>query len=178
MHNDHIDYMYKVILTGPGAVGKTSLLHRFITNTFQTNYKITIGVDFMSKTIEIHPNKKAKMTIWDIGGQDRFKFLRQSFYDGAHGALLVFDLTRAATFYEMKTWLGELHQSLGINTPFILIGNKMDLIRDIGECIDSNIARDFAQRYNSVYIETSAKTGIHVENAFLRLTHMMLNRNF
>ena len=130
----------------------------------------------MSKTLHINPNKIAKMTIWDIGGQERFKFLRQSFYEGSHGALLVFDLTRAATFHEMKSWLLELQQSTGIETPFILIGNKADLLEDIGECIDSNEAKMFAEHYNSIYIETSAKSGINVEDAFLQLAHLMINR--
>lgn len=176
MFNSGIDYMFKVILTGPGAVGKTSLLHRYITNKFKTNYKITIGVDFMSKTLEVYPNKIAKMTIWDIGGQERFKFLRQSFYDGAHGALLVFDLTRSVTFHEMKLWLAELHQSVGTHTPFVLIGNKADLVQDIGVCVDPYEAKMFAQQYNSIYIETSAKSGTNVENAFVQLTHLLMNK--
>ncbi|MBY9006089.1 MAG: GTP-binding protein [Candidatus Lokiarchaeota archaeon] len=176
IYTSGIDYIFKVILTGPGAVGKTSLVNRYITNTFVKNYKITIGVDFMSKTLKINQNKIAKMTIWDIGGQERFKFLRQSFYEGSHGALLVFDLTRAVTFHEMKSWLLELQQSAGIKTPFVLIGNKADLIKDIGECVDSNEVRMFAEQYNSIYIETSAKSGDNVENAFLQLAYLMMNR--
>ena len=135
LHND-IDFMFKVVLTGPGAVGKTSLLNRYITNSFQQSYKITIGVDFVSKTLKVDPDLVVRMTIWDIGGQERFRFMAKSFYEGAHGALLVFDLSRTETFYEMQKWLGELFQSTGPNIPFLLIGNKLDLIESTGRCID------------------------------------------
>ncbi|MFW9989808.1 MAG: GTP-binding protein, partial [Candidatus Odinarchaeota archaeon] len=97
-------YSFKVIIIGPGAVGKTSLLNRFVHNEFSLKYKLTIGVDFLTKTLEYEPEKFVKLHIWDIGGQEKFKFLHRSFYDGAFGALIVFDLARHQTFISMKEW--------------------------------------------------------------------------
>ena len=106
-----IDYAFKVILIGPGAVGKTSLLQRFVHNKFLERYELTIGVDFLSKDVDVN-GINIRMTIWDIGGQERFKFMRNRFYDGANGALLVFDLTRSNTYTEIKKWLKEFQHLL------------------------------------------------------------------
>lgn len=168
-------FVFKVIIIGSGAVGKTSLLHRFVENQFSFRYKLTIGADFLSKTVEGYPkpNMTCKLQIWDIGGQDRYKFLRASFFDGANGALVVFDLSRQRTFDELEEWLSDLREFAGVDTPFILIGNKVDLIEDIGESFDFKSTEDFAKREKSSFIFTSAKTGENVEEAFLTLTQKM-----
>jgi small GTP-binding protein len=169
-------YAFKVILIGSGAVGKTSLLHRFVENKFNFRYKLTIGADFLSKIIEGYPkpDTTCKLQIWDIGGQDRYKFLRANFFNGANGALIVFDISRWHTFTELDDWLSDLQEFAGKNTPFILIGNKADLIEDIGGKYDKESAEDLAKRENSVFISTSAKSGENVEDAFLNLTHKMI----
>ena len=95
-------YVFKIVLIGPGAVGKTSLLQRFVHNKFSEGYSLTIGVDFLSKEVKVEPGESARLTIWDVGGQERFRFMRSRFYDGASGALLVFDLSRAQTYKEIK----------------------------------------------------------------------------
>ena len=167
------DYAFKVILIGPGAVGKTSLLDRFVHNKFSERYELTIGVDFLSKDVEVN-GLNIRMTIWDVGGQERFKFMRNRFYDGANGALLVFDLTRSNTYTEIKKWLKEFQQHAGSNVPFVLIGNKKDLVENIGEIIESKDAKKFAEEKNSIYIETSAKTGVNVEDSFIGLAQKMV----
>ena len=83
-----VDFSFKVIIIGPGAVGKTSLLNRFVHNEFSLKYKLTIGVDFLTKVLEYDPSKFVKLHIWDIGGQEKFKFLHRSFYEGALAHLL------------------------------------------------------------------------------------------
>jgi len=169
-------YVFKVIIIGPGAVGKTSLLHRFVEDKFSFRYKMTIGADFLSKIIQGYPNPDTtvKLQIWDIGGQDRYKFLRSSFFDGANGALIVFDLSRWHTFEEIEGWLSDLREYAGEHIPFALIGNKADLIDKKDELYERESAEVFAKKEKTYYVETSAKTGENVEGAFLNLTHRML----
>ncbi|MHA2127493.1 MAG: GTP-binding protein [Promethearchaeota archaeon] len=169
-----MEFSYKVIIVGPGAVGKTSLLNRFVHNQFKLKYKLTIGVDFLTKSFEYEPSKLVKLHIWDIGGQERFKFLHRSFYEGALGALLVFDLTREHTFSGMKVWLSEMRSILQKDIPKIIIGNKADLLPEIGNILDRNEVEKYAKKEGCAYIETSAKTGENVEKAFLELTHHMV----
>ncbi len=169
-------YTFKLIVIGPAAVGKSSLIRRFVENKFSLHYKFTIGVDFMTKTLDYEPGKSAKLTLWDIGGQERFKVLRRSFYEGTNGALVVFDLSRANTFTKMKEWLSDARQSIERDFPVIIIGNKSDLIPEIGEIIDRKEPLQFAQAENCIYIETSAKTGDNVDNAFLDLTRKMVDK--
>ena len=171
-----MELSFKVIIVGPGAVGKTSLLNRFVHNEFTLKYKLTIGVDFLTKNLEYKPSKFAKLQIWDIGGQERFKFLHYSFYDGALGALLVFDLTRQHTFSSMKIWLSEMCSIIINDIPKVIIGNKSDLIPEIGQIRDRNEVEKYAKNEGCLYIETSAKTGENVEKAFLELTNHMIKK--
>ncbi|MEE9376885.1 MAG: GTP-binding protein [Candidatus Lokiarchaeia archaeon] len=171
-----VDFSFKVIIIGPGAVGKTSLLNRFVHNEFSLKYKLTIGVDFLTKVLEYEPSKFVKLHIWDIGGQEKFKFLHRSFYEGAFGALLVFDLSRHQTFSSMKNWLSEMHSIVINDIPSVIIGNKTDLIPEIGQIIDRSEVEEYAKKEGCFYAETSAKTGENVENAFLELTNRMIKK--
>ncbi len=167
-------YTFKTIVIGPAAVGKSSLIRRFVEDKFSLHYKFTIGVDFMSKTVDYETGKSAKLTLWDIGGQERFKVLRRSFYEGTNGAIVVFDLSRAQTFTKMKEWLSDARQGIEKKFPVIIIGNKSDLITEIGIVVDRNEAKQYAEKEGSIYIETSAKTGDNVEKAFLEITQNMI----
>jgi small GTP-binding protein len=144
-------FKLKVLLTGAAAVGKTSLVQRFIKNRFAANYKLTVGVDILTKDVEFRPGEIATLSIWDIGGQQRFEFIRSTFYKGAAGALLVFDLTREQTYTETRKWLTEIRQFAGERIPFVLIGNKADLIEDVGMVIDREEARSFGSRRSSLF---------------------------
>lgn len=173
-----MEFSYKIILLGPGAVGKTSLLHRFVNNEFSTSYKMTIGVDFLKKEIDIQ-NFTVNLTIWDVAGQERFKFMRKNFYRGAQGALLIFDLTRENTYQKLiSKWHPEMKQFLSTEIPFLLIGNKLDLIEEVGSVIESSVPKEFADSKGSIYIETSAKTGENVDDAFKKLTQMIVSKAY
>ncbi len=171
-----MDLSFKVIIIGPSAVGKTSLLNRFVHNKFALKYKLTIGVDFLTKSMEYQPSKFVKLHIWDIGAQKRFKFLHRGYYEGASGALIAFDLSRQNTFSSMKTWLSEMRSIMTNKIPKVIIGNKTDLIPEIGQIIDRSAAEQYAQNEDCFYIETSAKTGENVEKAFLELTQRMVKK--
>ncbi|MHA1985454.1 MAG: GTP-binding protein [Promethearchaeota archaeon] len=171
------EYTFKCIVIGPAAVGKSSLVRRFVDNQFELSYKFTIGVDFLAKTVEYEKDKYAKLSIWDVGGQERFKILRRSFYEGTHGALLVFDLSRGNTFQKMKDWLIDLRSIIAEKIPIVILGNKADLLSEIGEVLNRKESKQFAEAEDSMYIETSAKTGDNVEGAFVELTQRMRKYN-
>jgi len=172
------EYSFKILVIGPAAVGKSSLIRRFVNNKFSLQYQFTIGVDFMSKIVEYEPDQTARQAIWDIGGQDRFKMLRRNFYDGAHGALVVFDLSRAQTFSQMKKWTFDMYQIIQKKVPTVILGNKVDLISEIGEVLDRSEPHQYAEEENSLYLETSAKIGNNVERAFIEVTQRIMGKNF
>jgi Ras-related protein Rab-11A len=150
-------------------------MQRFIKNRFAANYKLTVGVDILTKDVEFRPGEVATLSIWDIGGQQRFEFIRSTFYKGAAGALLVFDLTREQTYIQVTDWLIEIKQITDMNIPFVLIGNKVDLIKDVGIVIDRKNVEAFVKKEGGIYIETSAITGIHVDGAFSELTRRIID---
>ena len=168
------EYIFKIIIIGSAAVGKSSLIRRFVEDEFSFDYQFTIGADFLTKTVEYEKGKLAKLSIWDVGGQERFKFLRRSFYQGTHGAMLLFDLSRAKTLPRMKEWLTDMNNIIQKEIPMVIIGNKSDLLPDVGEVIDPKEVQAFAEQYNSYYLTTSARNGDNVEKAFTELTNRML----
>ncbi len=169
-----IKWKFKVVICGPGAVGKTSIIQRFVHNSFSISYKITIGVDFLTKDVEYKDGEAARLTIWDIGGQERYNFLRESFFEKSDGALLVFDLTREKTFKEIKNWLEQLRKYTFDAIPFVLVGNKSDLLTDLGVVLDNDEIKSFAKKEKAFYVETSAKKNQNIELAFLELTKAIL----
>ena len=168
-------FKLKILLIGATSVGKRSLVQRFIKNRFAANYKLTVGVDILTKDVEFRSGEFATLSIWDIGGQQRFEFIRSTLYKGAAGILIIFDLTREQTYTQARKWLAEIQQFIGEKIPFVLIGNKVDLLNNLRATIDRNRAQLFAEKQGSIYIETSATTGVNVDEAIQELTRRIID---
>lgn len=154
-------FKFKITLFGPGGVGKTSLLLRYIKDYFSDDLKKTIGSNFLIKDVEIE-GKQVRLLLWDIGGQPQFHKLRTIYFKGSNGALGVFDLSSSQSLLKIPGWISSIKKSVKRTIPMILLGNKLDLERDV----DKIEAEDLAKRLSCVYLETSAKTGENVEKAF------------
>jgi small GTP-binding protein len=154
-------FKFKITLFGPGGVGKTSLLLRYIKDYFSDDLKKTIGSNFLIKDVEIE-GKQVRLLLWDIGGQPQFHKLRTIYFKGSNGALGVFDLSSSQSLLKIPGWISSIKKSVKRTIPMILLGNKLDLERDV----DKAEAEDLAKRLSCVYLETSAKTGENVEKAF------------
>ena len=121
------DYNFKILLLGDAAVGKTSLVQRFVHDRFDSSYLMTIGMEPSEKHVELKDGTKVALSIWDLAGQERFRFIRHTFYKGAKAALIVFDLTRSATLKSIQKWNKEFVENCGSSVVKILVGNKEDL---------------------------------------------------
>ncbi len=167
----------KVIVVGDGAVGKSSITIRTCFGRFDAAYIMTIGVDFGIKTCEID-DVSMKMQIWDTAGQERFHFLLGTYYKGAHGALIVYDITRSSSYENIPMWMENIVKNIGKPIPTILIGNKSDLqiLRDVPPDAGPKMAKTLSAKYGLEipFCETSAKTNENVELVFLELGRMML----
>jgi small GTP-binding protein len=166
------DYMRKVVMIGAGGSGKTALVNRFLTQKFSEEYIVTIGSQFAVKTVEVDTangrSVVVKLLVWDLAGQQRFDFIRGSYYRGSKGALLVFDTTRKSTWVELPKWIQETEDALGERIPIILLANKVDL--EEHRVITREMGLQFVEENGLVgYLETSALTGQNVEEAFYLL---------
>ncbi|KAF4397765.1 hypothetical protein CsatB_023130 [Cannabis sativa] len=162
--NQNIDYVFKIVLIGDSAVGKSQLLARFARNEFSLDSKATIGVEFQTRTLMIdHKNIKAQ--IWDTAGQERYRAVTSAYYRGAVGAMLVYDITKRQTFDHVARWLEELRGHADKNIVIMLVGNKSDL--GTLRAVPTEDAKEFAQRESLFFMETSALESINVEPAFL-----------
>jgi small GTP-binding protein len=165
---------FKIIVAGDGGVGKTTLLHRYIENRFSFDTKMTIGVEIFNKVINFESGSYCSLQIWDFSGQERFKFLLDSFVMGARGALVLFDLTKSPRFLaSIDDWvkiIGKQNQEI----PMVLIGTKADLEDKI--LVREDSISNLMEKYHFLkYFTTSSKTGLNVNEAFHCLT-FELNR--
>jgi len=160
---DEYDYLFKVVLIGDSGVGKSNLLSRFTRNEFNIESKSTIGVEFATRSIQVD-NKTIKAQIWDTAGQERYRAITSAYYRGAVGALLVYDLAKHVTYENVERWLKELREHADSNIVIMLVGNKSDL-RHL-RAVPTEEARQFSEKNNLSFIETSALDSTNVELSF------------
>ncbi len=167
------DYLFKVLLIGDSGVGKSCLLLRFADDTYTESHISTIGVDFKIKTVELD-NKIIKLQIWDTAGQERFRTITSSYYRGAHGIIVVYDITNQESFVNVKQWLHEIDRYGSENVDILLVGNKNDL--SMKREITFEQGKEFAESLNIEFVETSAKISTGVEKAFLTMCSQIKNK--
>jgi len=176
---EDFDYQKKICLLGDPAVGKTSLIRRFVQGTFDENYVSTIGTNVLSKLVNLYIPKtgettKIKLLIWDIAGQKDISDIHASYYHGVEGALIVCDITRKDTLRNLPDWIYQFRK-LTNNAPFVLLVNKSDL--SFKKDIDLIEAKRIAGSFKAHNFLTSAKTGDGVENAFHTISFNIIYQN-
>jgi len=157
-------YLFKYIVIGDTGVGKSCLLLQFTDKRFQPVHDLTIGVEFGARMVQVD-NKQIKLQIWDTAGQESFRSITRSYYRGAAGALLVYDITRRETFNHLTRWLEEARQNANPSMVIMLIGNKSDL--DHRRQVSKEEGEKFAKENGLIFLEASAKTAANVEEAFI-----------
>jgi small GTP-binding protein len=161
------DFIFKIVLLGDSGVGKSNLVFRFTKNEFNKDSKSTIGVEFATKTVQIDDNKLVKAQIWDTAGQERYRSIASSYYRGAVGALLVYDVTDRNSFNHVPMWLKEVEENAEKDCLIMLVGNKMDLTEQ--RTVFVKDGRSFARKNGLAFIETSALDATGVDTAFTRI---------
>ena len=167
------DYLFKLLIIGDSGVGKSSILMQYIDSIYADNYISTIGVDFKIKTIEFN-GKQIKLQIWDTAGQERFRTIISSYYRGAHGVILVYDITDLISFTNLDYWLNEITTHSNTNISKLIIGNKCD---SQNRNVTKEEGKLFAEKNNIDFIETSAKTAENLHEAFKKLTQNLLQNS-
>lgn len=167
------EYRFKIVMLGDGAVGKTAMTTRFTQDFFDADYKRTIGADFAVKRMTI-PDIDAHVTLqcWDLAGQPRFEFVRQGFYRGARGGLLLYDVTRRRTFMNIDRWKVETFTNIGKEIPLVVVANKIDL--EDSRAVSTEDGKAYAKEHDFIYVESSALTGENVEAAYVELCKKMI----
>ncbi|TFF88709.1 MAG: GTP-binding protein [Promethearchaeota archaeon] len=167
---------FKLVVVGDYAVGKTTLILNFTEHKFREMYIPTIGVQFSVKDV-MYEDEMVKLTVWDIAGQDEFKYVRTEFYKGASAIILVYDITREETLGNLDMWYKDVIKNAG-EVPIIILGNKCDLEEKKAVSIED--AKKFVEKKNFKnvldIVETSAKTSVNVEDAFLKIAESLANQ--
>ncbi len=165
--------VFKVILIGEGGVGKTSIVLKYTEDRFEDKMKMTIGVNFATKPVEI-AGKKITLMLWDLGGQPRFRDVVGEYFRGSRLALAVYDVTRKFQLYALDDWIRRLKDS-SPDAELLFVGNKIDL-RQPGEGVTFEEASEFASKYNAPCMEVSAKTGEGIDQMFDYVAKILIEK--
>ncbi|MHA1862565.1 MAG: GTP-binding protein [Candidatus Thorarchaeota archaeon] len=170
------EFRFKIVMLGDGAVGKTAMTTRFTQNFFEADYKRTIGADFAVKRMNIQDiDAQITLQCWDLAGQPRFEFVRQGFYRGSRGGLLLYDVTRRRTFLNIDKWKEEAFENTGREIPIVMVANKIDLVDD--RIVTQKDGKTYAKENGFIYVESSALTGENVEDAYVELCRKMVKES-
>jgi len=165
------DHLFKILLIGDSAVGKSSILRRFTDNDFEEDRPCTIGVDFKTKLFLVD-GKRINLTVWDTAGQEKFRSLTSSYYRGTQGIMLVYDVTRRSTFDSLTHWMKEIDMySTNRDAIILLVGNRVD---KANREVSAEEGGKFAKTHNMAFIECSAKTTLNIQQAFSDLASKIL----
>merc|ERR1712142_357186 len=167
------DLLFKLLLIGDSGVGKTCILFRFSDDAFNTTFISTIGIDFKIKTVELR-GKKIKLQIWDTAGQERFHTITTSYYRGAMGIMLVYDITQPKTFDNIAKWLRNIDEHANEDVEKMILGNKCDM--EDKRMVSKERGESIAREHGIRFLETSAKANINVETAFMDLAQAILDK--
>ena len=168
------DFLFKYILVGDSGVGKTCLMTQVTHSAFIPNHQSTIGVDYGTRILHIDGYPTTKVMIWDTAGQEVFKSIVLSYFKGAIGAILVYDITRRDTFEHIMEWLNDTQKHCNPDCVLMLVGNKRDL--SVERQVEGKDAENFAKLNNLLFIETSAQTAYNVDEAFAQLSTEIYDR--
>ena len=174
--NDDVDLLIKVVIVGDSSVGKTNLLSRFVSNSFNENSRNTIGVDFSAVDLSIN-GQNIKAQFWDTAGQEKYRSIASAYYKNAQGIIITYDVTRENTFQNVMSWYEELKEQGEPDVEIILIGNKIDL--ESNRKVTKEQGEELAREKNMFFMEVSAKTNQDgcVENAFRILLEEIVKKN-
>jgi small GTP-binding protein len=161
--NTNFDYLFKYIIIGDAAVGKSNLLLRYAHGQFKPEYQLTIGVEFGAKNVQIR-NKTYRIQIWDTAGQENFRSITRAYYKNSVCALVVYDISSKDTFDHVTTWIEDCKNQSPKTIYMVLVGNKSDL--DDRRQVNTEEGQELADKYGLRFYETSAKTGDNVEAIF------------
>ncbi|CAD8207182.1 unnamed protein product [Paramecium octaurelia] len=171
--NSDYHFLFKVLLIGNSGVGKSCMLMRYSENQFTNNFYNTIGVDFKTKTVAIGEHN-VKLQIWDTAGQDRFRTITCSYYRGAQGIIIVYDITDRESFENVKTWIAEIDKYASESVNRMLVGNKADITERREVSYEEGL--ELSRQFQIPFYETSAKSSTNIEAAFTHITKNILNR--
>ncbi|GMI47844.1 hypothetical protein TrCOL_g12346 [Triparma columacea] len=167
------DMQIKLLMIGDSGVGKTCLLLRYANDSFSPTFITTIGIDFKIKNVEID-QKKIKLQIWDTAGQERFRTITTSYFRGAQGILLVYDVTDRRSFDSIRNWISQIQQHADVSVNKILVGNKCDITEE--KVVSTAEGQKLADEYGIDFWEASAKNDINVEQSFISIARAVKDR--
>ncbi|TKJ22277.1 MAG: GTP-binding protein [Promethearchaeota archaeon Loki_b32] len=170
------EFVFKIVIIGDAAVGKTSLINQFVEGSFQEDYKPTLGANIVRKDVNLD-NARVRLIMWDLAGQEKYRVVRSMYFQGCQGALLVYDVTRYNTLESINNkWLKDYKKHVKKKCAYILIGNKTDLKDQIA--VPTERGKELATKIKaSDFIETSARLGENIEEAFSLLVNQILSNH-